>query len=207
MGTGIMTKGHNNVLPNAHFRKHWHNAIWSERGLVRCHFDQAGAKKRRYLARQAKAKKVAPRPTGGDLRPVVRCPTFKYNTKQRLGRGFTLDELKAAGIATRYARSIGIAVDARRRNKDSDALMANVQRLQEYMSKLVVIKGDKSEPVEQLKGVVMPVVKSAVAVETRAITADEKKAHVYREMRQARGIAKSAGKQQKKADEKKADEK
>merc|ERR1711974_373724 len=67
-------------------------------------------------------------------------------------------------------------------NKDSDALMANVQRLQEYMSKLVVIKGDKSEPVEQLKGVVMPVVKSAVAVETRAITADEKKAHVYREM-------------------------
>merc|ERR1712146_883460 len=137
--------------------------------------DQAGAKKRRYLARQAKAKKVAPRPTGGDLRPVVRCPTFKYNTKQRLGRGFTLDELKAAGIATRYARSIGIAVDARRRNKDSDALM--------------------------------PVVKSAVAVEPRAITADEKKAHVYREMRQARGIAKSAGKQQKKADEKKADEK
>jgi large subunit ribosomal protein L13e len=95
-----MTKGQNNVLPNAHFRKHWHNAIWSERGLVRCHFDQAGKKKRRYLARQAKAKTVAPRPTGGAVRPVVFCQTFKYNTKQRLGRGFTLDEIKARCMAS-----------------------------------------------------------------------------------------------------------
>jgi large subunit ribosomal protein L13e len=198
-----MTKGHNNVLPNNHFRKHWHSSIWSERGLVRCHFDQAGKKKRRYLARQAKAKQVAPRPTGGAVRPVVRCPTFKYNTKQRLGRGFTLDELREAGLSAKYARSIGVAVDRRRRNRDVDAFQANVQRLQEYTSKLVVLpkKGAASEAVEQLRGVVMPIVKPAIAIETRAITADEQKRRVFQEMRIMRADAKYAGVRQRKADE------
>ena len=36
---------------------------------------------------------VAPRPLG-KLRPVVSCPTYKYNLKQRAGRGFTLEEIK-----------------------------------------------------------------------------------------------------------------
>ena len=44
--------------------------------------------------RVKKARTVAPRPVAGPLRPVVRCPTFKYNTKIRAGRGFTLEELK-----------------------------------------------------------------------------------------------------------------
>merc|ERR1719284_718568 len=201
-----MTKGHNNVLPNAHFRKHWHSSIWSHRGLVRCHFDQAGKKKRRYLARQAKAKAIAPRPTGGAVRPVVRCPTFKYNTKQRLGRGFTLDEIKAAGLTSHYARSVGIAVDRRRKNRSVDAFQANVQRLEEYKSKLVVIgKDGSSQPVAQVEGVVMPVVKPAVAFETRAITADEKKRRVFQEMRIMRATAKYAGVRQKKADEEEAE--
>ena len=30
----------------------------------------------------------------GKLRPVVSCPTYKYNLKQRAGRGFTLEEIK-----------------------------------------------------------------------------------------------------------------
>lgn len=42
----------------------------------------------------AKAKSVFPRPTAGKLRPLVHCQTIKYNMKQRLGRGFTLEELK-----------------------------------------------------------------------------------------------------------------
>merc|ERR1711931_65040 len=50
-------------------------------------------------------------------RPVVSCPTYKYNLKQRAGRGFTLEELKAAGLSKKYAQTIGIAVDHRRRNK------------------------------------------------------------------------------------------
>ena len=73
---------------------------------------------------------VAPRPLG-KLRPVVSCPTYKYNLKQRAGRGFTLEEIKvfdsrlkvvinilvpqAAGLSKKFARTIGIAVDHRRR--------------------------------------------------------------------------------------------
>ena len=80
---------HNNVVPNAHFKKHW-----QER--VRVTLDQPARKKRRRLARKAKAAAIAPRPAAGLFRPVVRCPTQKYNMKLRQGRGFTLEELKGA---------------------------------------------------------------------------------------------------------------
>lgn len=50
-------------------------------------------------ARVEKAKAVFPRPSAGLLRPVVRGQTLKYNAKQRLGKGFTLDELKVGGDA------------------------------------------------------------------------------------------------------------
>merc|ERR1711983_667654 len=95
-------------------------------------------KKRRRVAREAKAAAVAPRPVAGMLRPVVRCPTFKYNSKMRLGRGFTLDELKAAGINKKSARTVGISVDFRRRNMSMESMQENVQRLKEYKSKLIV---------------------------------------------------------------------
>lgn len=48
----------------------------------------------RRKARQAKARRIAPRPVAGPLRPQVRCPTVRYHTKVRAGRGFTLEELK-----------------------------------------------------------------------------------------------------------------
>lgn len=60
---------------------------------MRTWFDQPGKKKSRRTARLAKAKKCAPRPVDL-LRPAVRCPTVKYNTKLRMGRGFTLEEIK-----------------------------------------------------------------------------------------------------------------
>lgn len=44
-------------------------------------------------ARAKKAALVFPRPTSA-LRPVVRGQTVKYNLKQKLGRGFTFEELK-----------------------------------------------------------------------------------------------------------------
>jgi len=56
--------------------------------------DQAGRKKSRRIARVQKAARIAPRPVDGLIRPAVRCPTIKYNTKLRAGRGFTLEELK-----------------------------------------------------------------------------------------------------------------
>lgn len=54
---------------------------------------QPGRKHRRREARIAKAAAVAPRPVD-KLRPVVRCPTIKYNRRVRAGRGFTIAELK-----------------------------------------------------------------------------------------------------------------
>lgn len=49
-------------------------------------------------ARAEKAKAVFPRPVAGSLKPVVRGQTVKYNMKSRLGRGFTLEELKVRGV-------------------------------------------------------------------------------------------------------------
>merc|ERR1712236_169732 len=136
-------------------------------------FNQPARKIRRRQNRVAKAARVAPRPLG-KIRPVVACPTYKYNLKQRLGRGFTLEEVKAAGLSKKYARTIGIAVDHRRRNKSVESLQLNAQRLKEYQSKMILFpinakkprKGD-STPEElskavQLAGKVMavkPVVK------------------------------------------------
>ena len=82
-----MTRRGNKIIPNAHFRKHWQRR-------VKTWFNQPGQKKRRRVKRLRKAAAVAPRPAAGPLRPVVHCPTARYNIKTRLGRGFTLDELK-----------------------------------------------------------------------------------------------------------------
>jgi len=92
---------HNNILSNNHYHKKWQTR-------VKTWFNQPARKNRRYQKRIAKAKTVAPhqkriakaktvapRPVKS-LRPVIQCPTFKYNTKQRLGRGFTLEELKVS---------------------------------------------------------------------------------------------------------------
>jgi len=57
-----------------------------------------------------------PRPSEA-LRPVVRGQTIKYNRKVKLGRGFSLTELKEAGLGSAFARSVGIKVDHRRKNK------------------------------------------------------------------------------------------
>merc|ERR1711915_502511 len=99
----------------------------------------------RSKARVEKAAKIAPRPLG-KLRPVVACPTYKYNLKQRAGRGFTLEELKQAGLSKKYAQTIGIAVDHRRRNKSVESLQLNAQRLKEYKSKLILFPLNSKKP-------------------------------------------------------------
>lgn len=42
------------------------------------------------------------------------------------------------GLSAAFARSIGISVDHRRRNKSIESLQNNVQRLKEYKSKLIL---------------------------------------------------------------------
>ncbi|KAF2761237.1 60S ribosomal protein L13 [Pseudovirgaria hyperparasitica] len=121
---------HNQQIPHNHFRKDWQR-------YVRVHFDQPAGKHRRRQARQAKAAQLAPRPVD-KLRPVVRCPTIKYNRRVRAGRGFSLAELKAAGIPRKLAPTIGISVDPRRQNLSEESLKANVERLQEYKKRLIL---------------------------------------------------------------------
>ena len=54
---------------------------------------QPGRKSRRRNARLTKAVALAPRPVD-KLKPIVRCPSIKYNRRVRAGRGFSLTELK-----------------------------------------------------------------------------------------------------------------
>ncbi|OBS76535.1 hypothetical protein A6R68_17010, partial [Neotoma lepida] len=69
----------------------------------------------RRKARQAKARSIAPRPAPSPIRPIVKCPTMRYHTKVRAGRGFSLEELRVAGIHKKVARTIGISVDPRKK--------------------------------------------------------------------------------------------
>merc|ERR1712244_49551 len=161
---------------------------WQTR--VKTWFNQPSRKHRRHQNRIKKARAVAPRPVKS-LRPAVKCPTFKYNTRTRLGRGFSLEELKAAGINRNFARTIGIAVDHRRRNKNAETLQLNSQRLKEYKNNLILFpknsakpsKGDSSaEEIKmavQVSGTVMPVKDTWVPDKARAITDDEKKHCAY----------------------------
>lgn len=83
---------HNNMLMNPHYHKDWDKKML--RSKVKTWFNQPAKKERRRRLRQEKAKAIYPRPVSGDLRPLVRGQTQKYNTRIRFGRGFTLDELK-----------------------------------------------------------------------------------------------------------------
>eukprot|EP00755_Sulcionema_specki_P000256 Sspe_Gene.3062::Locus_1011_Transcript_69_72_Confidence_0.016_Length_1437::g.3062::m.3062/K02873/RP-L13e, RPL13; large subunit ribosomal protein L13e len=47
--------------------------------------------------------------------------------KARQGRGFTLDELKAAGLNAKYARTVGIAVDHRRKSHSEEAMSGRAE--------------------------------------------------------------------------------
>jgi len=129
---------HNNVLHANHFRKDWQRR-------VRTWFDQPGSKVRRRQARKAKAAALGVRPLTL-LRPAVRAPTVRYNRKLREGRGFTLAELKEAGIGKKEARGVGIVVDHRRRNLSEEGKALNIERLKAYKAKLIIFPRKASKP-------------------------------------------------------------
>jgi len=201
---------HNNQVPNQHFHKDWARR-------VKTWFDQPARKKRRRQARLTKAKLIAPRPVGGALRPVVHAPTNRYNRKVRLGRGFTLEELKEAGINRHTAPGIGISIDHRRRNKSVNSLQENVLRLKSYRSRLILFprnkkvprKGDSTkEDLAQAKQQTTKVVDTPRLRDrkqkARPITEDEKKVNVYEKLRQARATARLIGIRKKRAAERAA---
>ncbi|KAL3500114.1 hypothetical protein ACH5RR_039207 [Cinchona calisaya] len=203
---------HNNVVPSSHFRKHWQN-------YVKTWFNQPARKTRRRNARQKKAVEIFPRPTAGPLRPIVHGQTLKYNMKVRAGRGFTLEELKAAGIPKKLAPTIGIAVDHRRKNRSLEGLQANVQRLKTYKAKLVIfprrakkIKAGDSSPEElatatQVQGAYLPISREKHTMELVKVTQEMKSFKAYDKLRLERTNERHVGARLKKAAEAEKEEK
>ena len=131
----------NNAVPHVHQRKHYHPSS-SQQGNIKHFLGQPKKAQSRRIRREKKAKRAFPRPVKA-LRPTVACPTVRYNMRKRLGRGFSVEEIRAAKINPRYAATIGIKVDARRRNVSEEGLTANTQRLRTYLSKLVLYPRSK----------------------------------------------------------------
>jgi len=198
----------NHAIQNIHFHKDW-----QER--VRTWFNQPARKVRRRTARAAKAIRVFPRPVQGPLRPVVHAPTKRYNMKVRYGRGFTLEEIREAGINKHQALSIGISVDYRRRNKTDKSLKANVQRLKQYKSKLVLFPRDWKTPkqgeaskeefkkAEQQRGQLLPIRARHTSLEV-VKASDIPQDSAYLSLRRARSDARLVGVRAKKKAEKDA---
>ncbi|KAH9598770.1 hypothetical protein LSM04_001237 [Trypanosoma melophagium] len=116
--------------------------------------------------------------------------------KRRLGRGFTPEELKAAGVNPHFAVTIGIRVDRRRKNKSEEGMNINVQRLKTYMSKLVLFplnhkkvqKGEASE--EEIRAATQDRTRFGTAAvgglvtpapeQSRKVTEEERTKNVYK---------------------------
>lgn len=127
------------------------------------------------------------------LRPVVSSCTRRYAGKVRYGRGFTLGELKAAGLSAAFARTVGISVDHRRTDTSAERQQLNVERLNTYKSKLILFprkdgkvkKGlindataaqvKSASAAGQVSGKVLPRAAAKSEDSFAAITADDKK--------------------------------
>ncbi|CAI9741875.1 ribosomal L13 [Octopus vulgaris] len=165
-----------------------------------------------------KARKVAPRPAAGPLRPIVTCPSIKYNMRVRAGRGFTIEELKKAGISKREAPTIGIAVDYRRRSMSAEELQANAQRLKEYKSRLILFPRKMSKPgkkdssaeeiklATQLKGTLMPIVNRVKKDKPQVLTKDMRRFKAHHTIKIARKDKRLFGRRQKRAERLAAEE-
>lgn len=193
---------HNNVIHNVH-------RVKCSGKYIKAELDQAGRKKARLLARRKRATKAGVTPLGY-CRPLVHMPSRRYNYKVRMGRGFTLQELKAAGIGKKVAMSIGIAVDHRRCNRNAESLNLNVQRLKTYLSKLVMIPRKKAvkkgfsgipddTPRDKLASMVlkqpkikdvMPVVQPFTFEAPRAVASKDTEGSCYQKLRLAWKAAK-----------------
>ncbi|KAJ7630873.1 60S ribosomal protein L13 [Roridomyces roridus] len=187
--------GKNNVLHGNHFRKDWQRR-------VKTWFDQPGRKLRRRTARKTKAATLGVRPLEL-LRPAVRAQTVRYNRKVREGRGFTLAELKAAGVGRKEARGVGIVVDHRRRNLSEEGKKVNVERLLAYKTKLIVFprkagkpkKGDSTgaDLTAPTTRVAVPLPETYSAEAPRKITAEEREFNAFRTLRVARANQRHEG--------------
>uniref|UniRef100_A0A2I3SBA7 Large ribosomal subunit protein eL13 n=1 Tax=Pan troglodytes TaxID=9598 RepID=A0A2I3SBA7_PANTR len=195
-----MAPSRNGMILKPHFHKDWQRrvATW---------FNQPTRKIRRLRALQAKAHRIGPRHASGPIRPIVRCtspslpaPVVRYHTEAPVGRGFSLEELRVAGIHKKVAQIVGIAVDPRRRNKS----IANVQRLKEYLSKLIFFLRNSAEELKlatQLTGPVMPTRNVYKKEKARIVTEEEKNVKAFASLCMARANARLFGIRAKRAKE------
>ena len=188
----------NTRVPNNHFHKHW-NPNAAQKGHITTFFDQPAQKKARRVARAKKAALIFPRPVKGPVRPVVHCPTQRYNFRARIGRGFTIEELAQVKLVPRKARVLGIATDHRRRNLSKESLTLNVARLQAYLAKLKVFPkkaAAEAQKATQLKGRILPTPTAALNITPeapRAVTAEEKARKSYEFLRKNRRFQHTVG--------------
>jgi|TARA_B110001450_G_scaffold61329_1_gene58098 large subunit ribosomal protein L13e len=188
-------------------RKHWITQ------KVKCFFNVNGHKTVRSQKRADRAAARSPAPLDL-LRPTVKACTRRYASKIRFGRGFSLEEIRAAGLTPAFARTVGIAVD-HRRHGSNQMEEANIQRLTTYKANLVLFprvegkakKGEIADSTTRLDtpqnvqgGVLaLPPVKARVGL--AALTKDLKSKKVYRSIREARVNRKYEGKRIKRAKE------
>jgi len=122
---------------------------------------------------------------------------------------FSRREVGAAGLSPEFARTIGIRVDNRRRNKSLETQQQNVQRLKEYLSKLILFpkgkkvkKGEASDKerkmATQLVGEIMPLkgdsAQSRPLEAPRVPTEAEKQVKAYHIIQVARANKRLKGK-------------
>uniref|UniRef100_G3SJ01 Large ribosomal subunit protein eL13 n=1 Tax=Gorilla gorilla gorilla TaxID=9595 RepID=G3SJ01_GORGO len=186
-----MAPSRNGMILKPHFHKDWQRRVstW---------FNQPTRKIRRLRALQAKARRIGPRHASGPIRPIVRCTPPLLPAP--VGRGFSLEELRVAGIHKKVAQIVGIAVDPRRRNKS----IANVQRLKEYLSKLILFLRNSAEELKlatQLTGPVMPSRNVYKKEKARIVTEEEKNIKAFASLCMARANARLFGIRAKRAKE------
>lgn len=202
---------HNNAIQRQHLRKH-------PRPLIRTFFNQPAKKLQRLQKRQERAAQIYPRPLN-NLKPIVHKPTQRYSSQIRLGKGFTLEEIKAVGLNKLFARSIGINVDTRRTNKSNESLQRNIQRLKEYLDKLVLLPRKEGEPkkggygklndvaettttVQNTDRVILPIKQKSFCTKSKKITKEMNSFNP----REKLGLEKMLHKKQNKAGSKKEEE-
>lgn len=103
------------------------------RSLYKTSFNQAAKRKKRQLARNEKGvngKKNAFN-SSRMLRSIVHCPTKMHCFKIRIGRGFSVEEIKNYYSNINIASSCGLIVDKRRR-KSGINQFSNIHRVKTY---------------------------------------------------------------------------
>lgn len=128
--------------------------------------------------------------------------------------------MRAAKITPAFAQTVGIAVDYRRVNKSEEALQLNVQRLENYKSKLILFPRRADKPKKgEIADSTADKLKSAeagaqntnkhvldrparkVRQPAQKLTKDLAEARVFRKIRQLKVNAKYKGRREKRAKE------